>query len=638
MKYFKIYIVYLILLSCNNNQQYDSLIVDSNYVGMNKCAACHQEQYQNFINTGMGRSIRPAFKEYSSSDFTKQLHDTLLDFFYHPQWVEDSLHFIEYQLSSSGDTIHYLNYPIDYIVGSGHHTNSHLFTNNGYLYQAPVTYYTQDSILDFPPGFENNKNSRFSRKMGLECIACHNAYPDFVLGSENKYKSMPTGIDCERCHGPGELHLEKIKKGNITDTTKLIDYSIVNPADLSLELQNDLCARCHLQGNAVLKPHKSFFDFLPGMRLSDIMDVYLPRYSNSENDFIMASHVDRMKLSSCYIQSEENLSCVSCHNPHVSVHDVPENFFNSKCLDCHINDDCNEEIENKIHSNNDCVSCHMPASYTTDIPHVQITDHKIRIPNNDAAENIDTLHKEFLGLECVNNKLPDNLSIIQGYLQQYERFNPYSFYLDSAASYLQGIKLDNDQGIYVHIYYLFLRQAYNSIIKEVNNIGASLLLNKFLINKDYSNKDAWTCYRIGESYVHENDLENAFLFYQQAVKLAPYNLEFRNKYAISLFKRNKIEFAIDEFNFIINEDNNFVLAYANLGFLYFSIGKYSDALDYYNLTLKLDPYHEKTLINKAQLLLFENKQKDAFLCLEKILEIYPNNKDALTLLNQINEI
>ena len=60
-----------------------------------------------------------------------------------------------------------------------------------------------------------------------------------------------------------------------------------------------------------------------------------------------------------------------------------------------------------------------------------------------------------------------------------------------------------------------------------------------------------------------------FLFYQQAVKLAPYNLEFRNKYAISLFKMGRIEFAIDEFNFIINEDNNFVLAYANLGFIFF---------------------------------------------------------------------
>ena len=49
--------------------------------------------------------------------------------------------------------------------------------------------------------------------MGLECIACHNAYPDFVLGSENKYTAIPTGIDCERCHGPGELHVEKIKMG-----------------------------------------------------------------------------------------------------------------------------------------------------------------------------------------------------------------------------------------------------------------------------------------------------------------------------------------------------------------------------------------------------------------------------------------
>ena len=171
----------------------------------------------------------------------------------------------------------------------------------------------------------------------------------------------------------------KNKNGNLTDTAKYTDYSIVNPANLSIELQNDLCARCHLQGNAVLQPNKSFFDFLPGMRLSDVMDVYLPRYSNSDNDFIMASHVDRMKLSACYIESKEQLSCVSCHNPHLSVHKVPDNFFNSKCLDCHVSHDCQEEIEYKMDVDNDCVSCHMPKSTTTDIPHVRITDHKIVI-------------------------------------------------------------------------------------------------------------------------------------------------------------------------------------------------------------------------------------------------------------------
>ena len=638
MKYFQIYIFCCILLACNNNKEYWTLNREADYIGMNQCAACHQDHYTNFINTGMGKSIRPALSKYSSSDFTSQLYDSVLNFFYHPHWISDSLYVTEYKLSSNNDTVHSLNYSIDYIVGSGHHTNSHLYLNNGYLYQVPVTFYTQDSILDFPPGFENDKNSRFSRKMGLECIACHNAYPDFVLGSENKYTAIPTGIDCERCHGPGELHVEKIKNGNLTDTAKYTDYSIVNPANLSIELQNDLCARCHLQGNAVLQPNKSFFDFLPGMRLSDVMDVYLPRYSNSDNDFIMASHVDRMKLSACYIESKEQLSCVSCHNPHLSVHKVPDNFFNSKCLDCHVSHDCQEEIEYKMDVDNDCVSCHMPKSTTTDIPHVRITDHKIVIPSKDHTFNTDTLNKDFLGLECVNNKSPNHLSVIQAYLQQYERFNPHPFYLDSAANYLSKIQLDTNQGIYVHIYYLFLKKSYHTIIEKVNKISLDALLNDILVHKDYSNKDAWTSYRIGESFMNKNDIESAFLFYQQAVKLAPYNLEFRNKYAISLFKMGRIEFAIDEFNFIINEDNNFVLAYANLGFLYFSTGDYDNAFHYYNLTLKLDPYHEKTLINKAQLLLFENKKKDAFICLKPLLERDPDHQEALILLEQINEI
>ena len=75
--------------------------------------------------------------------------------------------------------------------------------------------------------------------------------------------------------------------------------------------------------------------------------------------------------------------------------------------------------------------------------------------SKDHTFNTDTLNKDFLGLECVNNKSPNHLSVIQAYLQQYERFNPHPFYLDSAANYLSKIQLDTNQGIYVHIYYLF---------------------------------------------------------------------------------------------------------------------------------------------------------------------------------------
>ena len=138
------------------------------------------------------------------------------------------------------------------------------------------------------------------------------------------------------------------------------------------------------------------------------MDVYVPRYTNSENEFIMASHVDRMKLSECYIKSDEKMSCISCHNPHVSVHNSPPNFFNNKCSECHNNFDCNSghsSFENK----NDCISCHMPKSKTTDIPHVKITDHKISIPNIVLNSDLDSI-KEFITLQCVNNKTPQNLA------------------------------------------------------------------------------------------------------------------------------------------------------------------------------------------------------------------------------------
>ena len=96
--------------------------------------------------------------------------------------------------------------------------------------------------------------------------------------------------------------------------------------------QFDICQRCHLQGNTVLKEGKSFYDFLPGQKLSDYMSVFLPKYKNADDEFIMASHADRLKQSACFIKSYEKsgnanalkpykdaLTCISCHNPHLSV-------------------------------------------------------------------------------------------------------------------------------------------------------------------------------------------------------------------------------------------------------------------------------------------------------------------------------
>ena len=97
-------------------------------------------------------------------------------------------------------------------------------------------------------------------------MTCHNAMPAYVEGSENRYVSVPHGIDCERCHGPGSLHIESVMSGNAVNTSMEADYTIVNPARLSVEQQFDICQGCHLQGASVNKAGHTFADFRPGCR------------------------------------------------------------------------------------------------------------------------------------------------------------------------------------------------------------------------------------------------------------------------------------------------------------------------------------------------------------------------------------
>src|SRR5207253_5173309 len=141
------------------------------------------------IKTGMGKSFGKATREKSAADFTHpDVNDKFSDLRYHAFWARDSLFIKEYRLRGK-DTLHQRTEQVNYVIGSGQHTNSHLQTVNGYINQMPMTFYTQKKKWDLPPGFENGVNTRFSRKIGLECMSCHNAYPEFVIASENKFKS-----------------------------------------------------------------------------------------------------------------------------------------------------------------------------------------------------------------------------------------------------------------------------------------------------------------------------------------------------------------------------------------------------------------------------------------------------------------
>jgi len=610
------------------------------YVGMQTCRTCHSNIYESFKKTGMGQSFGPAERSISEADFKGHptVYDSFNNFYYTPFWRDSSLFIKEYRLMGN-DTVHKRLQRIDYIIGSGHHTNSHIYSVNGYLYQAPMTFYTQKGRWDLPPGFGKGHNTRFSRKIGAECMTCHNMYPDFQELSVNKYHKVPDGIACERCHGPGELHVKAKRQGKIVDTAEAIDRTIVNPAHLPASLQNDVCQRCHLQGNAVLKPGHTFFDFKPGMKLSSIMTVFRPQF-REEGAFIMASHSERLQQSECYKatrkqNSFEALNCITCHNPHKSVKVTSDRYFNKTCRSCH-NDKkkpakamvtCAAPQQKRATVDNNCVQCHMPKSGSVDIPHVSITDHNIRIPDTgeqktDLPTSMDSLTVK--KLKSYNAENPDHKTMARAYLYYFEKFRPRPRFLDSAHFYLQKLAKDTMQPEWVQYY--FMKQNKQALINFVKNRD-SLRITQ-----------AKPHYQLGQAYFDQKQLQKARFHFQQAVNQLPYNLDYRNKLAAVYIRLQQWEQAQNQLDFIMQENPKLAFAHNNQGFLHLVRQQFPQAKHHLKKALSLNPDYGKAQLNLGKWYLGKQQYEKARRQLQQVAKEHPGLRHkANRILNLMNK-
>ena len=572
----------------------------------------------------MGKSFGLATKHKSAANFhhNAPLYDKYKDLYYQPYWQDTLLMVKEYRLKGH-DTVYSRIEHINYIIGSGHHTNSHIVNEDGYLYQAPFTFFTQKGEWDFPPGFENGYNSRFSREIGIECMSCHNSYPGFEEGSVNKYNYIPDGINCERCHGPGSLHVKNKLAGRITDTSKGPDYTIVNPKKLPYKLQIDVCQRCHLQGDAVLKPGKTFFDFRPGMKLSDVMDEFLPVYQNQDHDFLMASHAARLQKSKCFLQTQnrktgEKLNCITCHNPHISVKYTPEQFFLDKCTGCHRNAHSKDPQVLQTAGSN-CISCHMPPSTAIDIPHVTITDHDIRVLQPEKDNGAIGIGK-FKGLTCVNDQHPDSITLTKAYLYFYEKFEHRPENLDSAWKYLQSFSPEKYPIEYIYYYY-----QKNDDKMVVNTAAyAKTPLSNAVCN-----------YQVGQAYFNLKQVPEAVLYMKKAVEIQPYNLDYRVRLATAYTLEKDFSSATSQLKFVIKENPKISQAWNGLAFVDLATNHLEDAKINLEKTFALDPDFEPGHINMVKYYIAVNKFKEAREEINNILKRNPNSEDAKTLKRMI---
>jgi len=254
-----------------------------------------------------------------------------------------------------------------YFIGSGVKGRSYLFSTDGFLFETPINWYTQEHRWNMTPAYSEAREIPLNLPSYVDCLNCHTSgLQPPVAGTDSKFNGKPflhAGITCERCHGSGDAHLDG--KG-----------PIVNPAKLPAARRDAICMECHFEGTvAVEQPGKHLYEFQPGDKLSDFAHYFVYTSPAPAPETTQAlSQVEALSLSMCKKKSGDKMWCGSCHDPHSQPTPADRvSFYRGKCLACH-----GEAFGAKHHRDKpDCTRCHMPVLPNDAVADTESTDHRI---------------------------------------------------------------------------------------------------------------------------------------------------------------------------------------------------------------------------------------------------------------------
>ncbi len=353
---------------------------DLGYVGSKTCATCHAKIAETFQTHPMANSIKNVDEVVPhDNELTRRVDG--ISRFYEVSYAEDGkLFHHEKMLDVDQNLIFDQALQMHFVVGSGRRAHAYLHQQGELLFQSPLNWYSEAEKWDLSPGYVKDDTRRFRRRVTDECLACHAGRVATSGRSLNRYRSTvfeEMSIGCENCHGAGGHHVALHESGKLVER---VDDPIVNPSRLPHTERESVCNQCHLQATArVLRPGRSHFDFRPGMNLESIWTVLDAGVDIAKDGQTRAvNHVQQMRASRCYVASQGQLGCISCHNPHqVPSPAEKDAFYRSRCYTCHNKDDCTESQDARELHSDACRICHMPDKSSNNVSHVTQSDHRI---------------------------------------------------------------------------------------------------------------------------------------------------------------------------------------------------------------------------------------------------------------------
>ncbi len=202
------------------------------------------------------------------------------------------------------------------------------------------------------------------------CYGCHTSQTqtNYDTGAD-RYQTTwkEPGINCEACHGEAAAHLQSAKSG---------DPHIARMGNMTAGQRNEVCAPCHAKMSALsasYQPQQRFFDHydLTGLESADF---YADGRDLGENYTYTG-----WLMSSCVRSGK--FDCLHCHTS-TGAFRFAGNDSDQACMPCHQN-----VVKHSHHGPDSagvrCIGCHMP---TTRFANMRRTDHSMLPPAPKASQ------------------------------------------------------------------------------------------------------------------------------------------------------------------------------------------------------------------------------------------------------------
>ena len=369
--------------------------VADGYADASACANCHGRIAKTYALTGMARSFARLGAGKSWLGTAGRVDHKASARHYTMLQRDGRFYQRRHEIGFDGTETNTLDVEAHFVIGSGNHAQTFLHRNtDGRLFEMPVSWYSKQESRErgagagywaMSPGYDKSAHQDFRRLINQDCMSCHNGYPRALVTDDGNGPvftgALPEGIDCQRCHGPGQAHINAIQAEDVGAGRQ----TIVNPGRFDRERQLEACMQCHLESTSgplpfrIRRYERPPFSYVPGKPLRDYF-IHFDHAAGAgrEDKFEIAGAAYRLRKSACFQRSE--MTCLTCHDPH----DIPRGAeavqrYVAICQSCHQGTHRSSMPHAPdVGAGATCLDCHMPRRRTEDAVHVVMTDHYIQ--------------------------------------------------------------------------------------------------------------------------------------------------------------------------------------------------------------------------------------------------------------------